>query len=109
MRGRNRDVAKRTKTEVFPADKIGSDNMPLHAVDDTLFVFAMMTKLGCSCSVKEFGRRMNIVTHLAGNRQTKLYGRLLWAFQELGRQEKLAQDGQKWRLFGSAASDRIAS
>lgn len=102
-------MAKRTKTEAFPADKIGPDNMPLYAVDDTIFVFAMMTKLSCSCSVKAFGRRMNIVTHLAGNRQTRAYGRLLWAFQELGRQEKLAQDGQKWRLFGSAERDRSAS
>ena len=102
-------MAKRTKTEAFPADKIGSDNMPLYAVDDPLFVFAMMTNLRCSCSVKEFGRRMNIVTHLEGNRQTRAYGRLLWAFQELGRLEKLAQDGQKWRLFGLAQHDREAS
>lgn len=103
-------MAAKRRTDAFPADKLGPDNMPLYAVDDTIFVHAMMVKLACACSVKEFGRRMNIVTHLAGNRQTKAYGRLLWAFSELGRQEKLARDGgQKWRLFGSASADRSAS
>ena len=103
-------MAKRTKPGEFPADKIGPDNMPLHAIDDPIFVHAMMMKLGCSCSAREFGRRLNIMTHTIGDRQTRLYKRLLYAFKKLGEQEKLVQDdgGRKWRLFGSAEHDRVA-
>ncbi|MDE2022189.1 MAG: hypothetical protein KGI71_04765 [Patescibacteria group bacterium] len=97
-------VAKK-RTPDFPADKIGPDGMPLYEEDYALFVRIKMGAMQTSCSVREFCRRVGISPSIQG-RQSRAYRRLLDVFREVADAGDLVLNGQKYRVPGSAVSDR---